>query len=208
MNELSQRTHTIMAAVLVCVIGVFYLTTIREGHVWGDDQCAYIHHARNIVEGREYGDTGFIRSPTSIAPLMYPPVFPLLLVPVYRCSGAELAPMKSEVIVFFCLALYLFYVAMRRNGNQWASLWAIAVVGFCPYFWDFKDILYAEFPFLTFTYGALLAATCATDMQCSGAKRILLGAAVGVLSCLAFGTRTVGIVLIPAVVFHDVVVRR
>ena len=53
MPTLTLRTS--LALGLVCAIGIFYVATIRDGHVWGDDHAAYISHAKNIAEGKEYG---------------------------------------------------------------------------------------------------------------------------------------------------------
>jgi len=57
-------------------IGFIYITTIREGHNWGGDFSMYIHHAKNIAEGKSYQDTGYLYNPLnpSIGPKTYPPV--------------------------------------------------------------------------------------------------------------------------------------
>src|SRR5262245_35441851 len=87
---------------IISAVGIFYLTTIRQGHAWGDDFSMYISHSRNIVEGRPYADTGYIYNPKKVvAPKTYPPVYPLILAPVYRLWGLNLTAMKMEVVVIF-----------------------------------------------------------------------------------------------------------
>ena len=206
MPTLTLRTS--LALGLVCAIGIFYVATIRDGHVWGDDHAAYISHAKNIAEGKEYGNTGYIRAPSSLNPRMYPPVFPLLLAPLYHWYGLNLTPMKAAGIVFFCLALFCFYLLVRDSRNDAPAMLAVAVIGICPYFWNFKDALYSEFPFLAFAYAALLAAELGIRTQRSVQSQILRGILVGLLCGTAYGTRTVGLILLPAVILADYVAVR
>src|SRR5436309_10610680 len=74
--------------------GVFFSLTLRPGHDWGDDFAHYIGHARNLVEGRPYRDTGYLFHPRVNNPDTYPPVFPLLLAPVYMLRGLDLTSLK------------------------------------------------------------------------------------------------------------------
>lgn len=69
---------------ILAIISVFYFSTIRDGHYWGDDFSMYIRHAINIVEGRPYSESGYIYNKFRIvAPRSYPPVLPILLSPFY-----------------------------------------------------------------------------------------------------------------------------
>jgi hypothetical protein len=190
------------ALLLVLGIGVFYVATLREGHVWGDDHAAYLSHTRNIVEGRTYGDIGYLRAPTSINPLMYPPVFPLLLAPVYHFFGPNLTAMKIEGIVFFVVALFFLYLLLREHGEGIALL-TVALVGLCPYFWDFKDTVISDFPFLAFAFAALWLSGKTSGLRELPRREILLGALVGLLIGIGFGARTVGVVLAPVIILFD-----
>ena len=181
MLKLTPKTALALAAGLVVLVGVFQVATIRTGHVWGDDFSAYISHARNLVTGVEYGNTGYVRSPNSEVPKMYPPGFPLLLAPVYQAYGLSLTPMKAEGIGFFCVALFLFYLLVRKVGDEWPALAAVAVIGVSPYFWDFKDTIGSDLPFLMFTYAALLVAQQANRWRNSPRRQVVLGFAAGLL---------------------------
>jgi hypothetical protein len=188
---------------LIAVLGVFYIATIREGHVWGDDHAAYLAHARNLVEGRHYGDIGYLRAPTSINALMYPPVYPLLLAPVYQIFGLNLTPMKIEGIVFFCLALWFLYLLLRKHGEI-TALTAVGLTGLCPYFWDFKDSLFSEFPFLAFLFAVLWVSERFTaSARGSWRREIAWGVLVGVLIGIACGARGIGVILAPVIIFLD-----
>jgi hypothetical protein len=75
-----KTTHHLWLILLLITIADFHTAKIRPGHIWGDDFAMYIHHTRNIVEGRPYAQTGYLFTPTApISPRMYPPVFPWLL---------------------------------------------------------------------------------------------------------------------------------
>src|ERR1700748_2038347 len=65
--------------ILLLIVAGFHILTVRQGHIWGDDFAMYVHHAKNIVEGRPYTATGYLFHPSiSVSPRMYPPVFPFL----------------------------------------------------------------------------------------------------------------------------------
>ena len=188
---------------IILIIGVFYLSTIRPGHRWGDDYCMYISHARNIVEGRPYGDTGYIYNPRRvIAPRTYPPVFPLLLVPVYYFFGMNLLAMKVEVILIFLLALFIIYLAFREE-LEWPYLTAlIALIGFNPQIWAFKENVLSDLPFLFFAYLSFYLIHQAYRVNRPTASKLAYVLLIGVAIYLACGTRSIGLVLIPCLFFY------
>src|SRR4030067_807201 len=101
---------------LILAIGLFYFMTIRDGHDWGGDFAMYIHHAKNIVEGEKYSDTGYVYNPDNpISPRTYPPIFPILLTPVYKLYGLDLNLMKAEVIIFSLSWLYLIFLLFKDD---------------------------------------------------------------------------------------------
>jgi hypothetical protein len=192
-----------MLALLVA-IGVFHAGTIRRGHIWSDDSAMYIHHAENIVEGRPYGDTGYIFNPSFpvYAPRFYPPIFPVLLVPLYRAFGLDLIPMKLEQVLFLLLALVAIYAYWKHDLGPGYALVLVGLLGFNPEFWVAKDAVLSDIPFLFFFYVALLLA--------GGTRRDDVGwwrwsAMTGIAIYFAIGTRTVGIALLAGLVLYDVV---
>jgi len=108
------------AALCALAIGMFFLATIREGHVWGDDFSLYIRHAQNIVRGEPYAESGYIYNPQNplVGPKIYPPGFPLLLAPVVGVFGLELRPMKILVIAFFVGSLLVMIPLFRRVATS------------------------------------------------------------------------------------------
>lgn len=188
-------------ACLLAAIGLFYTATIRPGHIWGDDFAMYVHHAQNIVEGRPYADTGYLFNPHApVSPRMYPPVFPLLLVPVYRLFGLDLIPMKLEQVVFFVLTLAAVYAFWLRDLGKGYALALVAILGFSPVFWDAKDNVLSDLPFLLFFYIVALLVRWVPRNQPGWWRWAIL---IGLALYLAIGTRTAGIALIAGLLLYD-----
>jgi hypothetical protein len=90
------RSPKLAADAILVVACVFQLLSIRDGQPWGDDFAQYIAHARNLVEGRPYGDVGVLRAGQFLGPAEYPPVFPLMLAPVYCLFGPNLTAQSTS----------------------------------------------------------------------------------------------------------------
>lgn len=194
------------AVLLIASIGIFHTATVRSGHVWGDDFSMYIHHAKNIAEGRPYAQTGYLYNPANpIAPPAYPPMFPLLLAPIYGWCGIDLTAMKLELIGLFLLSLFMIYLALREASAAPMAVAVMAVVGFNPFFWDFKDEILSDIPFLLFTYTTCWLIMRADRPGTASTRQHLDALLAGVTALLAYETRTVGFVLIAAVVIADVI---
>jgi 4-amino-4-deoxy-L-arabinose transferase-like glycosyltransferase len=202
----SARAHLCLAG-LLAIIAFFYAATVRPGHVWGDDYAMYVHHAENIVEGRPYADTGYIYNPAVpvYGPRMYPPVFPLLLAPLYKVLGLNLIPMKLEQVVFFLLTLAAVYGFWRRDLGPGYALALVAILGFNPHFWAAKDEVLSDLPFLLFFYVAALLVRLAPREQEGWPRWAVL---IGAVLYLAMGTRSAGIALIAGLVLYDLLQRR
>src|SRR5437764_14116565 len=101
----------------VLLVGALHLLTLRPGHEWGDDFSLYLAHARNLAEGRPYEDTGYVYNPyfPSLSPRTYPPVFPLLLAPVYAAFGMDLMLMKAYVVLLFTAFMGVLALVLRRH---------------------------------------------------------------------------------------------
>src|SRR5690242_8911143 len=76
---------------IILIVAAVYLTHLAPGHNFRDDDFgAYVMHAGNLAEGRPYTAIHYIANPKTLwlaPPEGYPPVYPLLLAPVYRVLG-------------------------------------------------------------------------------------------------------------------------
>jgi len=193
----------IYALALLAAIGIFHAATVRQGHIWSDDFAMYVHHAQNIVEGRPYSDTGYIYDPflPVYGPRYYPPVYPLLLAPIYRIFGLDLIPMKLEQVLFLLLALIAVYAYWKRDLGLGYTLSLVAVLGFNPEFWVAKDNVLSDIPFLFFFY---LTALLVRSVRRDSVGWWGWSAVIGLAIYLAIGTRAVGIALLAGLVLYDV----
>ena len=198
-----------VAAIIAVSVAAFHLLTIRPGHYWGDDFAMYILHARNIAHGLPYGETGYIYNPSNpfLSPRTYPPVYPLMLAPIIRCCGANIEAMKVFSLLFFPAALLVIFLLFRKEIRAGYALALIAILGASPFFWDFKDVARPDLPFLLFVYLAFLGERISA--AAASPPRRAAGIALAALAtCLAFGTRTLGILLVPSFLMGDLLARR
>jgi hypothetical protein len=158
------------------------------------------------VEGRGYADTGYLYNPqyASLGPRTYPPVFPALLAPVYATAGLDLRAMKLEIILLFAGSLLLIYAAFRDSLPGPALLVVVAAVGLHPWFWELKDQVVSDIPHMLFTYLALLLVARWYAPGSLDARGMLRAGVTGLAMYLAYGTRTIGIVLVLALIVYDV----
>jgi len=197
--------HNILVLLLISVIGLFYILTIREGQGWGGDFSIYIHHAKNICEGMPYNEIGYIYNPSdfSSVPKTYPPIFPLFLAIVYKVFGLNFTAMKAEIVIFFLCSLFIIFLAFKNELTFGYILLFIAFLGFNPFFWNFKDNILSDIPFLFFIYLSILIVNKAYSLDYprrNQAKYIIL---LGMLFYFSYGIRNAGIMLIPAFFIYD-----
>jgi hypothetical protein len=200
-KDLAMARNRLLVLGTVLLLGGFHLATLRPGHEWGDDFSLYVAHSRNIAEGRPYTDTKYIYNPSNaiISPRSYPPIFPLLLAPVYRLLGMDLMAMKAFVVLFFTALLGVLFILFRKRLPLPHALGCLALFALNPYVWQHKDRLLSETPFMLFAYSALILAEKAQKEEGSRMQGLALGLLAGWAAYLAFGTRTVGAILIPAI---------
>jgi len=190
--------YKVLNGILITAIAVFFFSTLRDGHNWDGDYALYIMHARNIVEGLPYADTGYIYNPKNpMNPASYPPGLPLLLAPIYQFYGIDLEKMKMVVVISFILFLLIFSCIMRQS-LPWAMALAVtATVGLHFQYWRFKDTIFSEFPFMLFCYAALYGIDSLTQIKATPKLWSIL--VIAIMLALACLTRGIGLMLFPII---------
>ena len=189
-----------LVLIVFTLVGVFQLTTIRPGLLNNEDACLYLSHARNLAFGRPYGATDFIYTTetATYSPATYPPVFPIILAPVYRFSSLHPRPYKILLIGSLMLCLAVIARLFRDKGTPQLLL-VVALLGFSPFITDIKNEILSDLPFLLFVYAVFLCSTM-WERHAKGSSYLRFGIYVGLLSYLAYGTRSIGIGLIPCII--------
>lgn len=209
---MASRTRQLTAVVaLILVIGAVHVLALRPGHGWGGDFAQYVHHAKNLVEGVPYADTGYLYNPDypQVGPPSYPPGTAMLLAPVYWARGLNLEAMKWVMIACLLLFLLAAYLGFRDQLSFGSAAALVALLGLNHFFLAETNQIRSDLPFLALLYLAILlvrrgeAAAGAGAQRTGQATRYYLAA--GAVTYLAFATRVVGGLLIVAVVLADLI---
>jgi hypothetical protein len=193
--------------VIVAVIATSYFFGLTPGHVFvQDDFAAYVMHAANLVEGRVYTAIQYV--PNSQAPWVspangYPPIYPLLLAPVYWQRGLDLHALKVVTVFMFVIFVAAFAKWTKPLLPPKLRPFALILVGLSPAFWSYRDLIASEFPYLMFSFLALLVIRRAyADLE-PHSWRPGWAMLVATLLYATYGTRTIGIALPAAMALAD-----
>jgi hypothetical protein len=123
------------------------------------DWAMYVMHARNIVKGLPYTQTGYVFQPESTTELganSYPSGYPLLLAPFYAVVGLDIRLFKLLNVAFLVLSLWPVYLYARRTLPQVYSLLLIVALGFSAMFLGSLDVLGSDAPYQLVSFLVLL----------------------------------------------------
>jgi hypothetical protein len=187
---------------VLALIGAFQLATIRPGMTGGEDSALYLLHARNIAFGRPYLATGYIYSieTAKYSPAGYPPVFPIMLAPLFRFQGPAAGPYKVLIVCVLVLCLFVIALLFQDNIRVSQLLLLLVLFGFNPLITEQKNEIMSDLPFLLFVYVALLLFGDAREPKAESPSYLRRAIFAGLFSYLAYGTRAIGVGIIFAVV--------
>lgn len=181
----------------------FYLLTLRAGQPWPDDFAMYVSEAKSFADHTPLRQNGYIYNPQNagLGPKLYPPVFPVLLVPAYKLGGlTNLIPMQVEIVLFFAGLLVVLWQGLARDLPLTYRAALLGLVGFNPLLWEYKDSITSDIPFTFFLYLTFLLADRLTNDSKNGTNRVFRALALAILIYVCYGIRTMGILLVPALV--------
>lgn len=197
------RHAILFSNILIAIIGLLYLLNLRDSHNWGGDFAMYIMNAQNLVNGTPYAQTGYVYNPDTAywGNPAYPPIFPLLLAPFVALWGVNLMMLKLPVILCAIAALLVLNNKVLPKDMPALSRIIFTIgLGLYPYYYFLTEEILSDFLFLFLVTLALYRID--RQIQPGGGKSTKWWTWLvnGVLIYLAYGTRSVGIILI-AVVF-------
>jgi len=205
------RARTVLALALLAY-ALICVATLRPEETWtGGDFSLYLLHARNIAEGRVYAATGYVQNPENalMSPAAYPPGFPLLLAPVWRIAGLDLAAFKLVVVACLTVLVAAVYaLAWPVLGWRLAAVTA-GIAGFMPALFDRRDLIVSDIPAAMWCYLALVLYERTRTRVSAGASRVPVQVlALGIAVALACATRTAGFALAGALVLTCIIRRQ
>ena len=196
---------------LLVMISLFYLLNMRGGHDWGGDFSMYIMNAKNIVNHVPYAQTGYIYNPDMaiIGPPVYPPIFPLVLTPFIAIWGVDLQILKLPGIAcFIALLIYLNVRVVPKDFSLILKMIFLICVGLYVNFFLISESINSDIPFLLFCYVALDRINTLLGPSSKEPINCLEHILTGIFIYLAFGTRSVGLVLIPVALIYSLLKNR
>lgn len=198
----------LLICILIAAIGIAYVSSLSPGHVFAnDDFAAYVMHASNLAEGRPYAALHYIANPQAewLAPFNgYPPVFPMMLAPICKFAGLNLRAFKVLTVACFVVFLCVLAVYLRSESSTLLVACVLLLIAGNPIFWEYRQYILSEFPYLMCSFGALLVMQL--TQASVGERDLKLGSAVLLALLLygAYGVRTIGIALLGALILADI----
>jgi Dolichyl-phosphate-mannose-protein mannosyltransferase len=204
-TQVVRRSEWLPLALLAGAIVVLHVLFLRSGHDWADDYAMYLSHANNLLSGRPYADTGFVPNPWAVpGPPTYPPVYPLMIAPIVAMWGQDLQALKVFGVVMLGAALVMAYMVWRTRIDVKPAFSLVALLGMSPFFIEFRDEVRPDTAFLLLFLATLwLGDRWAGHAQRWDIGRLARGFVLGAVAYLAYGTRSLGLVLLPALWLVD-----
>ncbi len=201
MNLTKKSTRTILYMILILSF-VVNILTFKNGHDWGGDFSGYIYQAKSLVEGTTaelvVADRYLIEnSTTRVGGLLSPWGFPIALSPVYYFFGLNIYAMKVLISLFFGLSLLAVFLFFRDRLSNLQNLILVSILAFNPWFFEFKDNLLSDIPFLFFSLISLLLIKEFVISKKVWVNRPVSYLAIGAVIFASYSIRSVGLVLLP-----------
>ncbi len=186
----------------ICVIVVLLPLlwfNVRSSQHWGDDFAVYVQQAINISEGKTFDSITYDYVPGFCSIIPSAPVgFSLLLLPVYKCFGFSMYAFSFYLSAIYVLWAMLTYVFCRKHFSVVTSC-VLLIVAFYPNFmlW-LKLLITSDVPFALWLFAGswIVANKVSKSLGWSVAAALFFG--------FAIVTRTVGIVVVPALMANFV----
>ena len=112
------------------------------------------------------------------------------------------------MVVFFLATLIVTSCLFSRDLTSVQTLVFAAVLGFSPAFWQYKESILSEHLFIPLWYLAILIADRWYRDRRPLITPVFHAALLGIVIFLAYGTRSVGIILLPAVFLAELLSER
>lgn len=188
-----QSKGVLLALVLFTVLSILSLDNdLRVEH----DSGIYITLAEALATGQGYREIFFADHPTHT---LYPPVFPLLLVPLFALFGYHFLAMKLLVVALGLVALYLLYVFYRGLAGDLVALLVVLFTATSYGILFHSQSVLTELPYLCFSLLALFWVQKESSHAAWPGQAVALAV---VLIPLAYLTRIIGLSLLLATVMY------
>ncbi|MCC6316304.1 MAG: hypothetical protein IT361_01340 [Gemmatimonadaceae bacterium] len=159
------------------------------------DYAQYLSHAKALVDGRPYGDIGYLYTPYNfmIGPRVQPPGWPLLLLPSVALFGTGLLVPKILVTLFMVGFIVAIALRIGRGDDRWIAVATAAAVGVGLEASFATNSPLSDVPFMALLFGITLLAD--TEVPLTWRRTLL----IGLLGTFVISVRLIGVAIVPAV---------
>lgn len=145
------------------IVATWMARSFQEvGHGWGDDFALYVNQARGLSDGTLWGvvaDNRFGLANSAwdyYSPIVYPWLFPLLLMPFVAVGGIDYSLLKWVPTLSFTVAVLCVLVIARRRLNRPATVLVTALVALNPWYLSATDAVLSDLVFLAAVLAAIV----------------------------------------------------
>ncbi len=209
-DMLRGKSSKIAWIAVLATAALVHLTGFREGHAWGADYAWSWAQAISLLQGTstEIAAMGDFRiremQNLIVGPAVYPWGYPAILAVGHAIWGHNVMAMKIYALCFYFGGFAVFHQLIRSRIGAISAAGILAVIAFGPNFFDEKDNLRSEAPFLLFFMLAIFMIARRDRENINPGQDIL----VGLVIFLAYWTRSHGIVLLAPLLLAQVLHRR
>jgi hypothetical protein len=192
------RDHALFL-LLFFAAGVYYVTTLREGHDWGSDFAIYLAQTENVAAGKNQYANSYMATEQSMRtqPAAYPPMTSWLMAPLYAMFGLDYGVLKTELVIFLWLGLACTYLVGLRMGIQPAvAAVAVAILAFSTLTLDIKDSIGSDQVFLLTTALSLLVIHWLYAEGWTERRPVAAAVAIALLVSVSYATRALGLAIL------------
>ena len=197
--------ETLLGLTAISIYAVIGFLTLTNGHDWGDDWAQYVNHARNLVEGNSYTETGYIFNPhrPHIGPTNYSPGWPIILALGIQLFGINFPILKTVSLACLTLSMIPAYYVLRSSLGVTVAAAAILLFGANDFIWAMRDSLNSEPAYMLLSFMALAIAAIPAHI-----KPYTSSLLIGLLSYASISIRPIGICIPLAVLTSELLLGR
>jgi hypothetical protein len=201
--DLSKKKSYIFLLIILTLSFIVNITTFRNGHNWeNSDFIGYISQAKSLVDGNVddiISHDKFMRenSTKETGYLMGPWGFPIILSPFYYVVGPNIYVMKVVTNLFFVLSLLIIFLLFQDRLDNIDNLLLVTILAFSTFFFDFKESVLTDIPFLFFSLFTLFLIKRFIILNKLWNNKLISFALLGILFFISYNMRSVGLILLP-----------
>jgi hypothetical protein len=159
------------------------------------DYAQYILHAKALVEGRSYGDIGYLFTPYNslVSPREQPPGWPLLLAPGVALFGTGFLYPRLVSLLAGCVFLACAAHRVASRDGRWVAIGAVAMTGVSLEESFSTNTILSDLPFAALVWVFLVVADRDGPVTWGRVALLLL------VGTFAMSVRVVGVAVIPTI---------